>query len=596
MSKNKRVEKRSEPRTGPPAALFFAAVALALLATGLLVADELELFSRRLPGCGFGGGCDALTRGEWGRVPALGWPVSVVGFAYFAGLAAAGIATGARIGGATRWVVRLGAAASVGYVGLMVALGSFCPYCAAAHAGNLVAWFVLERRAAPGGRAGLAPLVGVSALALLALVPSLGSRRATLDRADADRLDASVEEIVGGDAERPLLETRFVRGPAGAPIRVVMFTDYQCEDCARFEGLLEEILAERGDVSLAVKHFPMCTDCNPNAAHNEHQNACWAARAVEAAGELGGNDAFWKMHDWLFSVDGQFRAESLRPFVASIGIEPDAFERVMTDPRTLAPVRADIDEAIELGLFYTPMVFVNGTELKWYFRGTEETLRSAIERIGRAVERGETVEQAAPTRGVERFVEDWLAQPERAVRGDPAHGFGPPDAAVVVTLFGDYTADLTRRLDAAVEEAIAGRDDVRYELRPYPFNRACNPASPIEGRDPASCTAAKAALAVRGLADEAAARTFHRELMRSRPPSEGAVRAAAAAAGLDPNVVMERAESPDVTAALYAECRVFAQTGDSSPLYVDGRSVPRFKTGGASAQAVLPAILDRAAE
>ncbi len=74
-----------------------------------------------------------------------------------------------------------------------------------------------------------------------------------------------------------------------------MLTDYQCIDCQKVEREIEEILASRSDVSLSVKHYPMCAEaapgvpCNPYVKQTLHANACWAARAAEAAGILKGD-------------------------------------------------------------------------------------------------------------------------------------------------------------------------------------------------------------------------------------------------------------------------------------------------------------------
>ena len=55
------------------------------------------------------------------------------------------------------------------------------------------------------------------------------------------------------------------------------------------------MIAATPDASLAIRHFPMCKACNPHAL-DLHPNACWAARAAEAASIVGGDAAFWRMH------------------------------------------------------------------------------------------------------------------------------------------------------------------------------------------------------------------------------------------------------------------------------------------------------------
>ena len=64
-----------------------------------------------------------------------------------------------------------------------------------------------------------------------------------------------------------------------------MLTDYQCPDCRRLEDEAMRLVEERDDLSLSIKHFPMCAEATPGVPCNKyvkrtlHANACWAARA-----------------------------------------------------------------------------------------------------------------------------------------------------------------------------------------------------------------------------------------------------------------------------------------------------------------------------
>src|SRR4029077_11544325 len=102
------------------------------------------------------------------------------------------------------------------------------------------------------------------------------------------------------------------RGSERAPIRLVLFDDYECKDCHETELQLAEALQGRSDISVSPKNYPLCKDCNRTikSAHF-HDHACRAAEAAEAAGILGGNEAFWKMRDWLVARSALFSDDDL---------------------------------------------------------------------------------------------------------------------------------------------------------------------------------------------------------------------------------------------------------------------------------------------
>jgi protein-disulfide isomerase len=152
-------------------------------------------------------------------------------------------------------------------------------------------------------------------------------------------------------------------GPEAAKVDVTIVSDYQCPSCRTIDAQLRAMTAGRSDVSISARHFPFCTDCNEHIDKTRHPNACRAALAAEAAGQIGGAAAFWQVHDWLFARHGQFTDDALRRFVEEIGINWDAFHAVMQSDATLHVIRADAAAADAAGLRFTPMIFINGTAI-----------------------------------------------------------------------------------------------------------------------------------------------------------------------------------------------------------------------------------------
>src|SRR5215831_6635570 len=105
-------------------------------------------------------------------------------------------------------------------------------------------------------------------------------------------------------------------GPADAPVVLVEYADYACARSARAYLVLEEVLAEVGElVCLVFRHFPL-TDVRAAAG--------LAAEAAESAAEHGGSDAFWTMHAMLFANTDALDVDDLLGYAAAAGVDAAA--------------------------------------------------------------------------------------------------------------------------------------------------------------------------------------------------------------------------------------------------------------------------------
>ncbi len=598
----------SMPRPVPWTITLAGAALLAVSIVSALTLVMGHFGAMSVPGCGEGSPCAEAAASIWGSIPGIGWPTSFLGLAYFVGALVAWLASRR---GLSRWLLacyRVGAAISLVFAVVILIDNQACPYCIAAHAGNVLFWILAERtRRAPS--ASLRPasvLVLTFAVVSAALaVIYWGAREQIAARSERERSESTARIIAAGqhrdaepDGDREVpweggFRGRYLYGPDPAPIRIVMFTDYQCVDCNRIEKDVRAILQARDDVSLSIKHFPMSSDCNPHFDRRMHANACWAARAAEAAGILGGNEGFWKMHWWLFDHDGGFTNDELTTGLQQLGFDSQRFVQLMTSPRTLERVQADIEEAVWLGLHYTPMIFINGVELKGF------TVPGALERTVQEVAAQDppALTHAAdqPPPAADKYIADWLAQGVRSLPPDRhPRILGPADAPVQVMVWGDLVEPFTARCDSIVRAILAQRSDVRYAFRLYPVNQACNPVAPLTKFDNA-CLAAKAAEAAYVLGGSDAYWGMHTALMRTgEAVDEQTVRSAALELGIDSQELIATMESPDVAAAIEEDARAGQILGlRSLPLViVEGRRVPRWDLEGAD---ILPRIVARAA-
>ena len=154
-------------------------------------------------------------------------------------------------------------------------------------------------------------------------------------------------------AEVPEWHKYAVRGQQlatdGAPVEVIVFSDFQCSYCASLAWRLDTVRAHfQDEVSIRFRHFPMA---------GLHPQAGGAALAAECAARQG---RFKSYHDILFRDPPSVRAARWEE-VASRSSMPDlnAFRQCVRDSVTVPRVRADLEAAFALGVRGTPTVLVN---------------------------------------------------------------------------------------------------------------------------------------------------------------------------------------------------------------------------------------------
>ncbi|MBT5657639.1 MAG: thioredoxin domain-containing protein [Phycisphaerae bacterium] len=408
---------------------------------------------------------------------------------------------------------------SLGFVLIMVAEGAICPYCLATHVCNFGIWITIEigqqRVSKSNAVTGGVIAFFVTTIVLGGWQMSRNTNKAIaaeqLEQDTINQIVAQTNPITQAEKipnsptpveiktptepKQDLLASRWTWGDPNAPVQVVMISDYQCPDCRTYETDIQAVLSERSDVALSVKHFPMCTDCNPNLTRNMHANACWAARGAETAGILGGDSAFWEWHRWLFDNHGKFPGGQLPvALVEELGFDRRAFTEIMTSDETLDLVTSDIEDGVELGLFYTPMIFINGVELKWHL--LPASLRRTVNRVADAIASGrEESEIVVPPVGIEKYIADWrdgrirtVKPSARVFRRSPVDEQTPS-----VTAFIDFISPNTKTFldELRAWEKVNGVVDL--ELRVNPISHDCNPNLPdrLKSR-PGACVAARA--------------------------------------------------------------------------------------------------------
>jgi protein-disulfide isomerase len=146
-----------------------------------------------------------------------------------------------------------------------------------------------------------------------------------------------------------------VLGNKAAPVTITVFSDYQCQFCAKIDPVLAQIMKDpelKDKVNVVMKHFPL----------SFHPNAKPAAKAALAAGEQG-SEKFWAMSEKIFQNQGQLTAENFTKWAKEIGLNVVKFSKDMKDND--AKYEETMKNDTELGIKVanvrgTPSIYVGG--------------------------------------------------------------------------------------------------------------------------------------------------------------------------------------------------------------------------------------------
>lgn len=146
-------------------------------------------------------------------------------------------------------------------------------------------------------------------------------------------------------------------GPEGAPVSVIVYSDFGCTFCAVFaQAQGEQLRAEyepTGKVRLEYRHFVI-----------EGPTTAGAGNAAECAADQG---KFWDYHDALFSQQGTssapFSKSALKQYAAQLGLDTASFNLCVDTDKHLDKVYRDTSQGRAQGVDSTPTIFVDGQKI-----------------------------------------------------------------------------------------------------------------------------------------------------------------------------------------------------------------------------------------
>lgn len=169
-------------------------------------------------------------------------------------------------------------------------------------------------------------------------------------------------------------------GEENAPVRVLVFSDFQCNACAIWSGQLEPNVksefVETGKVRYTYYDFPLISI---------HAHAFLAARSGRCAEEQG---RFWEYHDRVFANQNAWAFSQSAPvsqftqYATEAGLNVNEFTSCLQSDRHADVVTANALLGEQLGVNGTPTVFVGQRRLSNSEWSNYNAVRAAIQAAG----------------------------------------------------------------------------------------------------------------------------------------------------------------------------------------------------------------------
>jgi protein-disulfide isomerase len=141
------------------------------------------------------------------------------------------------------------------------------------------------------------------------------------------------------------------KGPPGAPVTIVEFSDFECPYCSTAEQTVQRVMKEyEGKVRLVYRDFPLPI----------HANAVKAAEAAQCAGDQG---KYWDMHEKLFANQQALELTALKGYAKDLNLDQAKFDQCLDSGTKSKVIEESKKVAEKVGVNGTPAFFINGYKL-----------------------------------------------------------------------------------------------------------------------------------------------------------------------------------------------------------------------------------------
>lgn len=158
-----------------------------------------------------------------------------------------------------------------------------------------------------------------------------------------------------GSIYPPVNGADFSKGPADAPVTLVVYCDFQSSGCKSMETVVTELMKNHDDLRFVFRPLPLI------GILDKSEMAILAALAADEQGQ------FWAMYDLLFAkysewtvlAPAKFNAWVVKETVA-LGMDGEQLTAAINAPETTTRMMSMYEAAKQLNIAAVPLVLMNG--------------------------------------------------------------------------------------------------------------------------------------------------------------------------------------------------------------------------------------------
>ncbi|HEU4614288.1 MAG TPA: thioredoxin domain-containing protein, partial [Kofleriaceae bacterium] len=140
------------------------------------------------------------------------------------------------------------------------------------------------------------------------------------------------------------------RGPADAPVTIIVFQDVLCKYCSKVLETLDELWADYpGQLRLVVKQFPV---------HEQARLAAEASLAADAQGK------FWELHDVMMANQQDLSHDAIIAYAQQAGLDVASLTTALDQHTYAGALETEVKAATDVGIKATPTFLINGREVR----------------------------------------------------------------------------------------------------------------------------------------------------------------------------------------------------------------------------------------